>query len=49
MGGPVPKSFYLNSQANPDDANENKKLLVLSPRTKEQLEFKIEQPGSVLR
>jgi len=46
MGGPVPKSFYINNQ---DDVNTDKNLLVLPPRTKEQLEFNIELPGSILR
>ena len=49
MGGPVPETFFFNNQVNSDDVNANKKLLVLSPRTKEQLEFRIELPGSLLR
>ena len=47
MGGPVPKSYYLTNQPKSEIAN--KKGLTLSPGSKEQLEFEINLPNSVLR
>ena len=49
MGGTVPQSFYLSNQINFDNAIINKKMLVISPRSREELEVNVELPGSILR
>jgi len=48
MGGSVPKSYYFNNQAKLANSVDEK-ILTVSNKSRERLEFQVNDPGSALR
>ena len=53
MGGLVPKEYFMSNKGSselvPISSNDTKKCLNLASGSKEQLQFNIEKPNSILR